>query len=226
MIQNHKLNFTFIHNPKCGGTTVREALKRISDEEDFFWMFETKTLPFGGSLVIDKAHIPIDYLRFYYPESYKFLISNFSFCFVRHPIHRLISAYLEFDQNFNGVSKKNNSFQRLRNFKAYIDRRLVAPSIDHKTIHCLPQHRFFLAKNKKIPVILRIEKWIEDLDKIADYNIYLADLLKNCLEEKKKNSSGNIHEFMWLWKELTLERKILVTNYYEDDFKILNYPIP
>jgi hypothetical protein len=48
----------------------------------------------------------------------------------------------------------------------------------------------------------------------------------DCLGEKKRNSAGEIGDFMWLWEELSLERKILVINYYEDDFRILNYSIP
>jgi hypothetical protein len=97
--------FIFIHNPKCGGTTVRGSLMGFDSRGDNYWMFEKQ---YGRE--IDKAHLPLDLLKIYFPEEFRLLSEYFVFGFVRHPIDRFVSSFNEANQwLFNGVKSKEIS---------------------------------------------------------------------------------------------------------------------
>ena len=90
MIISDKYRFVFIHNPKCGGTSVRKALQDYDTRNNHFWMFAEV---YG--VKVDKAHMPLYLLRVYSPQDYDILKTYFTFMFVRHPIERCISGFNE-----------------------------------------------------------------------------------------------------------------------------------
>lgn len=132
MIISHELKFIFVHNPKCGGTSVRAALRK----------YHTGNLPWGevrqhpalGPL--DYSHIPLKILRDYFPEQYD-LFQNFrSYVVVRNPIDRFISS-LSQRMRILGVTtadeRANQSYaqhateviQRLDTAKEYLDHDII-----------------------------------------------------------------------------------------------------
>ena len=87
--QNEKVkHFNFIHIPKTGGTSVRNAL---------VFLYDSLGIVYGQTDNTPVLHhvMPDDYFYFSENEKYK---NNFSFLFVRNPFDRLLSGYSDFTQ--------------------------------------------------------------------------------------------------------------------------------
>ena len=90
MIISESRQFVFIHNPKCGGTTIRFALLPYDTTDHFFWGFHEIE-----ERVVDKAHMPMHVFRKLYPDTFRQLDAYFVFMLVRDPYARAVSAFNE-----------------------------------------------------------------------------------------------------------------------------------
>ena len=90
MIISETRRFVFIHNPKCGGTTVRAALMPFETVNNFFWLMCER-----DGVQIDKAHMPMHVFRRLFPDYFSLLATSFVFMLVRDPYERAVSAFNE-----------------------------------------------------------------------------------------------------------------------------------
>jgi hypothetical protein len=206
MIISEKHGFTFIHNPKVAGTTVRLALQGYHDHHTTFWhqRYETKL-----GRTVDMAHIPYDDLD----EQVKRLMAHtFNFGFVRHPVSRFYSAWAEFKRQHADwqVSKLD--------VNDFVERYLTQANVryDWRFVHFTPQHYFFYSGNKRIADFIGLHERFKD-DWVAVQA--LAGLMPGPL-------SNNRHRDSPLFPDLTVETRALLQNLYQRDFLLFGYNKP
>ncbi|HQT67051.1 MAG: hypothetical protein B7Z78_12760 [Rhodospirillales bacterium 20-60-12] len=90
MIISHNHKFIFLHNPKCAGTSFREAIAFYHDDPMPFWGYTTD--PYWGGMV-DLAHLRLWEIQILYPAIFHCLTIYNSLTFVRPPLERFISAF-------------------------------------------------------------------------------------------------------------------------------------
>ncbi|MEO8713476.1 MAG: sulfotransferase family 2 domain-containing protein [Acetobacteraceae bacterium] len=97
MIVSHARKFIFFHNPKCAGTSFRDALKFWHDDPFSFWgIFPA---PYFRNR-IDHTHIRLWELLAQFPHLYTCAESYNSLIFVRNPYLRFLSAMNEHFKKF------------------------------------------------------------------------------------------------------------------------------
>ena len=89
MIVSDTEKFVFIHNPKCGGMSCHNALRKYDTRDNFF--FEWKPVNEAGK-ILDMAHITPFQMRKFFPKAFHDVGSYLKFTFVRNPYHRYLSA--------------------------------------------------------------------------------------------------------------------------------------
>jgi hypothetical protein len=89
MIISKKHNFTFIHIPKCAGTTVRTVLSEFNE-----WKHSgppwVKNHSYCG--LMDFGHIPLFTLRDHFKNDFEAIKASWSFAVVRDPHERFASS--------------------------------------------------------------------------------------------------------------------------------------
>jgi len=89
MIINHDFRFSFLHIPKCGGTSIRKYLLPFDSLEGNFDK-RVDNHPALGKL--DYVHIPLFTLRDHFPEEFDVVCSYWSFAVIRDPLIRFASS--------------------------------------------------------------------------------------------------------------------------------------
>lgn len=206
MIISEKFGFTFIHNPKVAGTTVRAAIEGYHDHHTSFWhqRYETKL-----GRTVDMAHIPYDDLD----DSIKRLMSQtFNFGFVRHPVSRFFSAWAEFKRqhpDMRGASMDVNDF-----IEFYLTQANVR--YDWRFVHFTPQHYFFYSGNKRIADFVgQHERFKEDWTAVQALTGIVSGPLNNMRHRE-------VPEF----PVLTAHSRALLQNLYQRDFLLFGYNKP
>ena len=92
MIISDTQKFIFLHIPKCGGTTVRNSLKKFDTRNDYYWMhvYMNGATEKSPKLQIDKAHMSLPIFKRLYPKDFELLNEYTVFAFSRNPIKRII----------------------------------------------------------------------------------------------------------------------------------------
>jgi len=90
----------FIHIPKCGGTTVRTQLVNSGG-----WRYLNGMVQHPDLGLIFNDHVPLPFLRTYYPDEFNKLLSYDSFALVRDPHDRFASAIFQRIEAFGGVTR-------------------------------------------------------------------------------------------------------------------------
>ena len=105
MIISHAKRFVFLHNPKCAGTSFREALRPYHDDPENFWY--RRYQPYFGC-EIDLAHMRLWELNALYPRIFDAMGQYETLVLVRNPYERFISALAQhltaFHQNLDYYS--------------------------------------------------------------------------------------------------------------------------
>ena len=211
--------FVFIHNPKCGGTTVRESLMKYDMRSNYFWMFENI---FGRE--IDKAHLPLDLLKIYYPNEFKLLSDYFVFGFTRDPIDRFVSSFNEANQSlFEGVKNAQVSedvyISKINECAISLNLENVSGN-DFGFRHFIEQNKMFYLEGKcYADTILKIG----DVDVCADvFSILKPSLVSiaGTWNEKKKN----VKRLGFTPKDSLNSKSILnLRKVYAKDFILFDY---
>lgn len=89
MIISDRHRFTFIHIPKCAGTSVRRLLEEFDSYEGAF-TGRVDSHPALGQL--DYVHIPLFTLRDYFPKEFSVIQNSWSFAVMRDPFARFASS--------------------------------------------------------------------------------------------------------------------------------------
>ncbi|MEM6392173.1 MAG: hypothetical protein AAF797_05330 [Planctomycetota bacterium] len=96
MIFSSERRFIFFHNPKCGGTSVRDMLAPWHDEDLPTWGID----PEGTH---DRTHIGIDEFAQRHPQRWA-AAQGYKLCSLyRDPYRRFISAVFEHARNFRNI---------------------------------------------------------------------------------------------------------------------------
>jgi hypothetical protein len=135
--------YVFHHIPKCGGTSIRKALKNwvtiIEDyrpgnkNEDLAFFNNKKDLSKYGNGCCLCGHFDVEkyYIKQRYPEI--FINNKFKvFSFVRNPLHVAISLYY-YEKRF-GNNKNINLDQYLERFNNYISQRFPCSYDNYKKV--------------------------------------------------------------------------------------------
>lgn len=161
MIISEKYNFVFMHIPKCGGSTVRLALKDINETPWKEPEFDHAEL---GHL--HSTHLPLWMLNEYFPDVFRKVQVCNSFAVSREPMERFLSALTQKCRAFLGVSSGDITPQILAaaadDVIAYLEN---APrQVDFEHMHFIPQHEFIYLDGVQVVKNIDVLGGFEKLD--------------------------------------------------------------
>lgn len=218
MIISETRGFIFIHNPKCGGTTTRVALKQFDTTGDMFW----RATEFQGRK-IDRAHMPLHMFRAAYPRYFDLMHSLLTFMFVRNPYTRTVSAFNESKPEVFRLSKSADEEERrryVRELNAHIQS--IEPfhlnGWSHPHRHFVRQSDFcFLNRKRLVDVTMKLEQWPDCLDQIATFEPELSRVLGGAKTKNVRRSEVSLDTYL----EADSVRKINAL--YLEDFLHFGY---
>lgn len=222
MIVSDSHRFIFLHNPKCGGTSIRHVLSRYDSLNNGFWRKTDERLPRH-----DLAHMEAAYIKDFFPEIWEKIGTYFVFGFTREPLSRFLSG-------FNETHKKH--YNRLCIDPGYIeDYRVIIShyacnllSKPHEMapyVHTFPQYRLFYCQNKKISDLeIKIDGTtntpsLDALQHFLEKDIVL-DLEKALVTNRKKNIKPTPVPLESLIDQELLEK---LKGYYKLDYELFGY---
>ena len=128
----------FIHNPKCAGTAVHNALLAAFPEAQAFWgrAYERKT-----DRIVDLAHLTIADAPRMLPEIEEATVKSFGL--VRNPYDRFLSCFAYF-KNWNAQFERLSPEELV--FDVLDEERIRC---DWKYIHFAPQYCFFYRDGRR-----------------------------------------------------------------------------
>jgi hypothetical protein len=153
MIVSHERRFIFFHNPKCAGTTFRNALQPFHDDTVTFW--GPQDVPYFRNR-LDHTHLRLWELAAVYPALFRAAVGDYrSVIFVRNPYARFLSAVAEHFKKFRReflfetLSREEQTAMVTR----FLDRELTIERIttDWTTIHFSPQIWFIRLGDHVVP---------------------------------------------------------------------------
>jgi len=101
VIISDRHELAFIHIPKCGGTSIRQAIERYDDTGGAFTN-RVEVHPTYG--VLDFVHIPLRRLKQSFPEEFRKVATYRSFSVVRNPYERFYSSLAQHLRRHQGIS--------------------------------------------------------------------------------------------------------------------------
>jgi hypothetical protein len=216
MILSDRREFVFIHNPKCGGTSVREELMQFDTTSDFFWMYDDL-----NGATIDKAHLPLFIFKKKYPEYFQLLDKYFTFIFVRNPYARIVSGFIQ--NNLELIEapftpeREQVYRQRLNDFiRDMSHRSLTGLQIEFR--HFVRQiDLVYIGKKSFVDLVMKLEEWPKCLVKLRSFLPDVADLLENA---EKRNVNAVVRDAM---NDLTPESIKKINILYRSDFDVFGY---
>ncbi|TDE34250.1 sulfotransferase family 2 domain-containing protein [Antarcticimicrobium sediminis] len=161
MIVSDSEKFVFIHNPKCGGMSSHNALRKYDTRDNFF--FEWKPVNDAGK-ILDMAHITPVQMRKFFPRAFREVRGYLKFVFVRNPYHRFLSAvsqHLKLGTPYmrDAVLADPEAFYRVSASFAVTALRAHAVENDHKLVHFRQQCNFVnLAGHRWADHVFRLEE--------------------------------------------------------------------
>jgi len=188
----------FIHNPKCAGTSIHAALKRLPGAQAFWG----RHYDVAEDAIIDMAHLTI-------AQACKRLGKDFrSFGFVRDPYARFVSSYLHLKRwsaDHRALSMDELAFDIL-------DEERIR--FDWKFIHFAPQYRFFYeGKERTVDRVWKTEGLPGAWDEMCREFSVDAKLASQ--------NRGDLRDTATL--SPAIEARI--NQLYARDFKFLDYPM-
>lgn len=216
MIVSTRKRFIFIHNPKCGGTSVRRALRAFDTTGDFFWLYDEK-----DGKTIDKAHLPLSILRDEYPDYFALFDDYFSFMFVRNPYSRIISAFNETrDALYATHDTEDGREGYVRSLNELIGG-MTRDMVDGWTFdfrHFVRQVDFaYLGTKRYVDLVMKIEDYPQCLEALRLLRPDLALKLRGARHRNSRPMAGSFQDY------LTPASIAIVNRIYERDFRIFGY---
>lgn len=143
MIVNDTHRFSFIHIPKCAGTSVRVRLGEFDTSGGAFSVSKGFHPEIGQ---IDMAHIPLPVLKRFFPEHYEKVRTYESFAIVRDPFQRFSSSLY---QRLRMFSAENVRALSVRDLEAasedaisVLEENTNSDLMPYGFIHFQPQHTY------------------------------------------------------------------------------------
>ena len=152
MIVSHANRFIFFHNPKCAGTSFRDALKPYHDDAFTFWgIFHA---PYFRNH-IDHTHLRLWEMHAQFPRIFNCIESYQSVIFVRNPYTRFLSAVNEHVKKFQPKIDLTvmTPERRVEVVEALIQKVLTIENIttNWRFIHFSPQLWYLRLGDRTIP---------------------------------------------------------------------------
>lgn len=199
MIVSHKYKFVFLHNPKVGGTSVRDALLPYADVDTY------RFCGYVDSTVQDISHLRVDQ----WPEELWRLYAEgyFFFGLVRDPIDRFMSAMSEF--------RHQHVETQFCDLEALLPRLLTTNSILHdwRFIHFSPQWSYFALDRGRIDVPQIFLADIRNIERDLGSEEFARHLN---LPEPLQITNGR--PSFYRPKEISEELKSFAAALYQDDY--------
>lgn len=177
MLISHEHRFSFVHIPKCAGTSLRGAISPLTQPEDRYWLYED----LEGVGRVDIAHMPLWFMAERFPEAYRALRDYRSYAVIRDPQARFLSSVAEHFRNFQSGRAEQMPRSRVRSKVMAIMEKLrwTRRLIDHEYIHFTPQVDFVRHEGEQIVEALypveEIPTLLEDLSAHVDQPLALED---------------------------------------------------
>ena len=153
MIVSHAQRFIFFHNPKCAGTSFRNALQPYHDDKTTFW--GPAYAPYFCNY-IDHTHLRLWELAALFPKLFDAAGRDYrSVVFVRNPYARFLSAVAEhfkkFERHFH--LEELSILEQQAVVTKFIERTLNVREVvaDWTYIHFSPQIWFIMLGDRVIP---------------------------------------------------------------------------
>ena len=217
MIVSDHRKFVFIHNPKCGGTSVRQALMPFDTTANFFWMHDT-----WHGKQIDKAHMPLFLLRSRYPEYFRLLADYVVFAFVRDPYARVVSAFNESHiKLYEAMRTADELVPYLAGLNEFV-LRLTRDALSgwHPPFRHFVRQRdlIYLGGKRHVDLVMRIEEWPGCLDRLA---VLLPDVAAVLRASSKANTRALPADHV---RYLSPPALLKIQELYNEDFTLFGYP--
>lgn len=113
MIISHHHQIIFLHIPKCGGTSIRNVLRPLHDDDPIWDVVGWRPHPVLGRIAY--GHLPLYALREHFPQLFQCLLNYHCFAIVRDPKIRFVSSLSEYTRV---IKKKNTADLEPRHFVA------------------------------------------------------------------------------------------------------------
>jgi hypothetical protein len=167
----------FIHVPKCGGTSVTDQLKGLKN-----WKWDQGLFRHPQLGLIALAHIPLRFLRTYYPEEFVKLVEFESFALVRDPHERFASAVFERLDWYGGVNRLRVTIEQ-----ALDEARRVIKWLEQNDTFCDAEYIHFCRQIDFVSLDgARIVKNIYPLEGMAAFARHLREICGVQFEENRK----------------------------------------
>jgi len=184
MIISDKHQFVFIHIPKCAGSTVKAANRKLSDTH--FFSGEITHPELGKIEWPVPTHMPLWALADYYPEVFSKIKAYKAFAVVRDPFERFGSAIMQYGREFRGLTSAeltNEKFAELcREVIAWLKDNQVG--LNPHYIHFTPQADYILLGEDRV---------VEELCVAGNFtplNKFLREHELNPVPEKEAQNSS------------------------------------
>jgi hypothetical protein len=220
LIISESRRFVFIHNPKCGGTTVRHALMPYETTNNFFWMFDEV-----NGLKIDKTHMPMHVFRRLYPYYFDLLETCFVFMIVRDPYSRTVSSFNETNQPLlastldgdDQAAKRTNYIAKVNAFvRALTHEKLSGWKFGYR--HFVRQRDMaYLGPKMMVDCVLKLEDLASTSTKIAVFDPGLRDTLLSAPRRHSGNGALTTREIL---DDRSVNK---INEIYRDDFYLFDY---
>lgn len=222
MIISESHRFVFLHNPKCGGMTIRKSLEAYDTTDDLFW----GPIQFAGKSS-SKEHLPLNLFRRLFPHYFELMAKYFVFVIVRDPYSRMVSGFnqIGLKDHVTDLAKSDDpakvaQYRKMLNdfVTGLDDRAVLGYSIENR--HFVRQRDLIYLEEKCwADLILRQEEWDRSLEKLA---MFRPDVAAAIGSHRRMNVRAVPEP-----KESYLEPRSIarINSLYADDFKLFDYPM-
>lgn len=221
MIISDEKEFIFIHNPKCGGTTVRDSLKKFDTHTHWFWG-QHKI----NDSTIDKAHMSLAIVKMHYPQVFSLMSKYFVFGVVRNPYKRAISSYnevhfREFENVMNGIESFDSYKNKLNNFILDIRSEQLKGWTQSHRHFILQKNMFYVGRKCYADLILKLEELNGAPKVLSIFSQELANVSESWATRKNERKKGSID--LSIENVLTKGAVKKIEQLYSDDFELFGY---
>ena len=187
----------FVHNPKCGGTSLINVLKNHGFSHGRSYGKDSLDPSEGRISKIEKSY------------GNKIISTYFLFTFVRNPYDRMVSCYHYLNKRLNG---KHIPLGVFKNFNDFV-KNLFSISDYHWKFHYTLQYNHIQSKYRKCDFIGRFENLQEDFNIVCDK----IGIPRQQLPHKNKSKHTHYTEYY------DDETKQIVAELYAKDIEYFGY---
>ena len=177
MISSRENEIAFVHIPKCGGQSIRNVMRSISEAE------EIRGIVDKGAGTFDYTHLTLQQLQSLEPAFLESLSTLESFCIVRDPFKRLPSSLRQRFAAYHGKDLREISQGDLIREVQLADQYLSQGDIPYGFVHFTPQHQFIELNGKQV-----VRK-VADISQVDDVFEWLKSHYGAVVAQKTKNKT-------------------------------------